>query len=474
METVFSASINAIEGLDLSVYEEIYGGVTGANYFLPNFFLIFVVYSPFAILSCFAFKKHLKLSLPVFIIIAVAFTAAISVFLYIVEQNIWHIKQPQFSRIITLTHSAMWLTGLILCRLTIKIRWTKLLYVLFTALAYMRFVTGTEQYANSYLVITYIPISSHYLISTVLRTIITVITIPFTILVIIKTVKPAIERIESSVWKYLWILPAFIYFIFYVNQIVYSLSYPMELENLIITILLQIAALLLNHFAFKMILQTDESARLAQSIIMTEQQLALQEEHYNMLRTNIEETKRARHDLRHHLNVFRTFINTGDTAKLAEYIDKYNESLPDDTGFSYCANYAVNSILFYYIAIAKREGIVVEVHTDIPEKTSVNDSDLCIIFGNCIENAIEACRRMTGERFIIINAAIAGKKLAVTIDNSFDGNILKDDNKIMSRKNNGSKGIGLSSIEAVARKYNGKARFEVKDNLFQVSVMLGL
>ncbi|MCL2628368.1 MAG: GHKL domain-containing protein [Oscillospiraceae bacterium] len=199
-------------------------------------------------------------------------------------------------------------------------------------------------------------------------------------------------------------------------------------------------------------------------------QLELQREYYLMLQTHIDETKKARHDLRHHLSVFQSFADTGETEKLAGYINEYEASLPDDTGLAFCENYAVSSILRYYVDIAKREGISVEVHTELPEKTSVGDTDLCIVFGNCIENAIEAARKVTGKKFIKVNSMIIGDMLAIVIDNSFAGDIIKKGDTFASSKRGG--GIGVSSVKAVARRYNGETKFEAKDNVFQASVML--
>jgi len=210
---------------------------------------------------------------------------------------------------------------------------------------------------------------------------------------------------------------------------------------------------------------------LSNEVAVLENLSQLKTEYYDTLQSHIAETKQARHDLRHHLSVFQSCIDAGDIEKLTKYMDEYRESLPDDTELTLCDNYAVNSILRYYSGKAKKEGISFETHLELPENTGVSDSDLCIIFGNCIENAIEACRNVDGERFIKINSKIVGKNLAVTIDNSFDGFIDENKGTFLSRKHDGE-GIGISSVKAVAAKYDATARFEVVDNVFQAMIML--
>jgi hypothetical protein len=222
--------------------------------------------------------------------------------------------------------------------------------------------------------------------------------------------------------------------------------------------------------------QAEREKNMALRIMFVEQQLGLQGEHYQMLHEHITETKRARHDLRHHLSVFQSYVDSGETDKLSEYMNKYKNTFPDDTGIVFCENYAVNSILHYYISMAKSEGIHVDTHLEFPKKTGVNDSDLCIIFGNCVENAIEACRKIEdGERFIRINAGLEEKMLAITIDNSFNGVIKEMNGAFISQKRDGEgEGIGISSVKAVARKYDGVTRFEAKGKIFQASVLLQL
>lgn len=61
--------------------------------------------------------------------------------------------------------------------------------------------------------------------------------------------------------------------------------------------------------------------------------------------------------------------------------------------------------------------------------------------------------------------------LVITMDNSYDGNFVSVNGRFRSTKRNDF-GIGLSSVQSVARKYNGDAKFEDKDGYFQSSVYM--
>jgi sensor histidine kinase regulating citrate/malate metabolism len=97
---------------------------------------------------------------------------------------------------------------------------------------------------------------------------------------------------------------------------------------------------------------------------------------------------------------------------------------------------------------------------------------LCVLFGNLLENALEACRRLDADEKYIRFAVNQNKGfITVVSDNSFDGGTIKDGGIFHSRKRPGP-GIGTASIKAIAGKYGGYAEFSAEKREFRVSVVL--
>jgi len=211
--------------------------------------------------------------------------------------------------------------------------------------------------------------------------------------------------------------------------------------------------------------------RLSADVAVLENLSQRKNEYYLSIQTQIEETKRAEHDLRQHLLTIQSYAAEGENESLAEYLSNYMESLPEYTKINFCENFAVNSILQYYFNIAKKENIQVDARLHVPKNTNISDTDLCIIFGNCVENAIEACRKLHAGKFIKIRSVITGNLFTIAIANSFDGIINKDGDKFMSRKHKGE-GIGISSVKAVVKKYGESVRFESTENEFRITIIL--
>ena len=229
----------------------------------------------------------------------------------------------------------------------------------------------------------------------------------------------------------------------------------------------------LATLVFYVSVQMEMVVSLDSKVKATSLELSMQKVYYERLQSHIDEVKKAKHDLRHHLTVIQSYIDLDDKERVKTYLNEYVRSFPADEEILFCKNFAVNSIVRYYTDAARNEGINIEAQLYLTENTGISDSDLCIIFGNCIENAIEACRRLEDGKFIKISSKIAGKMLTITIDNSFDGIIKENGIAFWSLKRE-SEGIGISSVKAVVEKYGGTARFEPNDNIFQVSVLLRL
>ncbi len=205
-----------------------------------------------------------------------------------------------------------------------------------------------------------------------------------------------------------------------------------------------------------------EKSRLEMQVAATTRQLSLQREQYDLLTSDIEAAKKARHDLRHHVAALIGYADRQDVEGMKAYLTGMVGSLAATGEAPLCENYAVNAIAQHYQALAKRKNIRSKMKLNVPDETGrVLAADLCIIFGNLMENAIEACGRMScGERILRLNADVKEGYLIVTAENSFDGDFCRQGGVFYSRKRNyASEGVGLSSVRAIAEKYGGYVEF---------------
>jgi len=356
-------------------------------------------------------------------------------------------------------------------RLTVRMKFCKLFYVFLMVATYAYCVTGFSNYVEVKLY----PSTFEILFSTpcvVLNALLLVITMPFFAHFLHKFVRPAILAVDISAWKFMWLIPATFLGVLSIYMGTFEASILSSWQYITVLSILTFGTFLVYYVVIKMITATVNSAKLEVSVTMMQQQLTLQGEQYKMLTENIALARAARHDVRHHLSVLESYIDSGKNEELRTYLSEYKSGVEFENETIYCQNFSVNAVIRHYIGLACKNGIDVSANLEVPENTGIADTDLCIIFGNLLENAIEACARMReGTRFIRLNSIVMANMLAITIDNSFNGEIKKDGEIFLSHKRKGA-GIGLSSVSAVAKKYEGTVKFEYKDQIFEASVML--
>ena len=284
---------------------------------------------------------------------------------------------------------------------------------------------------------------------------------------------PAVEKEPSGFeWRYLWLIPATFYIVWYFA--IYSVVSRSALEialrpkNTLFLFIINVGAILIYYVVTRLILEQNQTLELKEK----NHQFSMQAVQYENLQEKITEARRAKHDVRHHISLIREYVSKGELDALLKYLDGYNDSLPDDSLIRFCENPAANAVLLYFAQQAKDNDIDYIVNAEIPGDIFVSDTDISVLFGNLIENAIDACKEEHGDdRKIDIRARLKGSTLCVTVDNTFTGTLRRTtDNEFLSTKHKGP-GLGTQSVKSIAEQYGGVCRFEVKDSMFCASVM---
>lgn len=143
----------------------------------------------------------------------------------------------------------------------------------------------------------------------------------------------------------------------------------------------------------------------------------------------------------------------------------------------YCREPVVNAVLSAKMQRAEEEGIVCECQVDLKEIPAVDDIDLCVLFANTLDNAIEACSKMKERqnRHISVKARCMGGQFSYEIINSKENTVTERDGVLATDKeDSGSHGIGLRSVRAVVDKYGGEMEVSYTDETFSVTVYLSV
>lgn len=284
---------------------------------------------------------------------------------------------------------------------------------------------------------------------------------------------PAVEKEPSGFeWRYLWLIPATFYvmwyYAFYGNISRTSLEIALRPKNTLFLFIVNVGATLIYYVVTRLVLEQNKTLELKER----NHQLTMQAMQYGNLQEKITEARRAKHDVRHHIALMQEYLNNGDLPALSEYLNQYGASLPDDSLICFCENTAANAVLLYFAQQAKNSRIDYIVKAEIPNDTAVSETDISVLFGNLLENALDACKAEGAEdKKIIVRASTDGGSLCITVDNTFTGTLKQtNDGDLVSTKHKGM-GLGTRSVRSIVEQYNGVCRFEAKDGMFYASVL---
>lgn len=197
------------------------------------------------------------------------------------------------------------------------------------------------------------------------------------------------------------------------------------------------------------------------------------------LRQTQEQTRRYRHDMRHHFTFLQTLAAEGDVARITEYLHTAQSDLDAFTPVRYCENETANLLLSSFEVKAKQAGVALNVVVKLPEELPLSETELCSLFSNSLENAITAAAQIpdSGKKAVALRSAVYQGKLLLSVENPYVGQVrikmdglpqaVLDDLVIQDIH-----GYGTRSIAAIAESHGGQAVFSVKDGVFSLKVML--
>lgn len=121
---------------------------------------------------------------------------------------------------------------------------------------------------------------------------------------------------------------------------------------------------------------------------------------------------------------------------------------------------------------ARKASVDFSVRIQLPPSLPLREPELCSIFGNLLENALDACRECTDSApFIRICAQEDAGHIVIAVDNTCCHPPIEENGRFRSTKHDGL-GTGTASIRSIAERYQGLVDFRYEDGIFYASVML--
>ena len=201
-------------------------------------------------------------------------------------------------------------------------------------------------------------------------------------------------------------------------------------------------------------------------------QRALQKEYMESAITDDEELRRFRHDYKNHMLVVNTLLESGKTEEARSYLSAMQEPLQDAMHKIKSGNLVADTILNHKAQTAAQEQTALHFVGHIPAE-GIRSDDLCTIFSNLLDNAVEACRRSPGDKQIFVDAKTAQGNFLLSITNPTQGEP-PDNARRTTKADRRNHGFGLKNVERAVKKYGGTLQIGVQNGMFSADVLLHL
>ena len=210
-----------------------------------------------------------------------------------------------------------------------------------------------------------------------------------------------------------------------------------------------------------------------------EKQLLIQKNQYENVIDGYNQVKRVRHDMVNHLLALDGYLVNQQYHEALEYIHKLNDELDFGKRGIVSSNVAIDALIGNGKLKAAKEGIDFEYEVMISKKLKIDEMDICIVLGNLLNNAIEACRRIDDERVnkrIMLKMYYKQEYIFLEVENSYDLSTIKKKNgRFVSSKLYREKdeiGIGMGNMERIVEKYEGVVQIDLPGEMFIVKIMM--
>ena len=210
-----------------------------------------------------------------------------------------------------------------------------------------------------------------------------------------------------------------------------------------------------------------EEGRLHQEIDLLNQLDRKRAEQYEMSKESIEAVNTRCHDLKKLIEQILSDKRTVDLQAVVKELQEYDSIV--QTG-----NAAFDTILTEKSLFCQKNGIKFTVVADTKDLEKLSDIDIYSLFGNILDNAIEAVMKLpVKERLIDLTVRTVGEMLSIHAENLFDGALVYGEGEIVTSEPNGAEhGFGLRSIRRIVKKYAGEAVISVEDKIFYLDIVI--
>jgi len=274
---------------------------------------------------------------------------------------------------------------------------------------------------------------------------------------------------ESSAREFKLALPLYIcpilslaltYFVFIVGIEIY--------DYLSIEIFLSLLAILyLNFVVFWYFDSVKSIFDMSLRSEAAEAKLEHQTKYYALFEEHQRDTVAMHHDMRKHILVIKSLICDGQREFAEEYVSELEKRMNQGATLIRTPHPVISALLTELKIKAQKLNVDLEVRVNLISDIRINSTDLCVLIGNLVDNAIEACELLplNSGAFVKVEIAQRDSKLLIYVENAYSPNSKNPDRS-------GRHGVGLKNVQKVVGKCGGLMNSNAVNGIYSVRIII--
>ena len=205
------------------------------------------------------------------------------------------------------------------------------------------------------------------------------------------------------------------------------------------------------------------------TLVMEEQ---LQHQKYCEMIEVMEQNQELIHDTKHHFLIVQEYLKNEEYENLQKFVKQISDEFQRTVPKVYTGIKILDFILEQKRVVAQKSGIRYEIDTMLLTGIPTTEQETCALFGNLLDNAIEACCLVeTEEKWIEIQIQQINQLLSIEVINTFETPCIRKQGVFETIKEERSvHGYGIKSMRRIVDKYQGIITYEEKEKIFTTKI----
>ena len=208
-----------------------------------------------------------------------------------------------------------------------------------------------------------------------------------------------------------------------------------------------------------------------------QEQLSRQMRHYQSYRRFTESYRAFRHDYKKFMTSLKTLLHSQEYEQAIRMLDSIHDTMQKEVQIhkTYSDNVLLDAILQDAANTCVEKGIRFSAVTHLPDSLSMSELDIVRVFTNIIDNAIEACMKVSDPgRFIEITSSGTPDWAAIEVSNSYNELLLKDGELETTKESKDFHGLGLKIIRQTIEGMGGLTFIETdqEKKIFKIKLCI--